>query len=754
MQQYADIVVPIARGPFTFHIGDRADELTPGTGVEVEIGSRKRYMGIVWRLHDDKPKFATKAVGRTMTCVPLLNAMQMRFWEWIASYYMCTLGDVMRFALPSALKPSGLSEEELRSDEYRPATVSHIRLGSAVRNAEALHAACESLKRSKAQYKALMELCSHFDDGGLSGGSLPRSELSASSQIIKKLVDKGIIETYDEEAAVLAATREHRQKYETATLTPAQDKALDEIRHSFDTRECTLLQGVTGSGKTEIYMHLIADMLAGGRSVLYMMPEIAMTSQLVARIRAVFGHRVTVYHSKMSDRHRAEVYRRLLASDGGELVLGVRSAIFLPLPSPGLIIVDEEHDASYKQSDPAPRYNARDCAVWLAHASGARCLLASATPSIESYVNATGGKYGFVTLNERYGSALLPRITISDSLRAFKRGERRLHFDKALLDRMAATLARGRQVMLFQNRRGFAPWVECPQCSWVAKCPRCSVTLTYHKQGGRMQCHVCGYSSTAPAVCPKCGTPSPRMLGLGTEKVEEETATLFPDARILRLDRDTATSTSRYEHTVTDFERGAADILVGTQMITKGFDFPGLELVGILNADNMLNFPDFRASERAYQTMTQVAGRAGRSGPDGEVVIQTSQPDHPVIRQVQTLDYEGMVNMQLAERSIFGYPPYGRLIKIIMRHRDERLLNETAAWLAARTRELFGNRVFGPHAPLIEKAGGESFMEIMLKIENGTSAAKVKERLAKIISAASRHANYKRVTVFCDIDPQ
>ena len=470
MQQYADIVVPIARGPFTFHIGDCADELTPSTGVEVEIGSRQRYKGKVWRLHDEKPKFATKAVGRTITCGPLLNAMQMRFWEWVASYYMCTLGDVMRFALPSALKPSGLSEEELRRDEYRPATVSHIRLGSAVSNAEALHAACESLKRSKAQYKALMELWSHFEDGGLSGGSLPRSELSASSQIIKKLVDKGIIETYDEEAAVLAATREHRQKYETATLTPAQRKALDEIRHSFDTRECTLLQGVTGSGKTEIYMHLIADMLAGGRSVLYMMPEIAMTSQLVARIRAVFGHRVTVYHSKMSDRHRAEVYRRLLASDGGELVLGVRSAIFLPLPSPGLIIVDEEHDASYKQSDPAPRYNARDCAVWLAHASGARCLLASATPSIESYINATGGKYGFVTLNERYGSALLPRITISDSLRAFKRGERRLHFDKALLDRMAATLARGRQVLLFQHRRGFAPWGECPHSSRVAKC--------------------------------------------------------------------------------------------------------------------------------------------------------------------------------------------------------------------------------------------------------------------------------------------
>lgn len=754
MEQYADIVVPIARGPFTFYIGDRAGELMPGTGVEVQIGARKRYMGIVWRLHDDKPKFATKEAGRTMTRGPLLSAAQMRFWEWVASYYMCTLGDVMRFALPSALKPAGLSEEEFRRDEYRPATVSHIRLGSAVRDTEALHAACESLHRSKAQYKALMELCAHFDDGGLSGSGLPRNELSASAQILKKLADKGIIEIYDEEAAVLAATREHRQQYETAKLTPAQDKALEEIHHSFDTQECTLLQGVTGSGKTEIYMHLIADMLADGRSVLYMMPEIAMTSQLVARIRAVFGQRVTVYHSKMSDRHRAEVYRRLLASDGGELVLGVRSSIFLPIPSPGLIIVDEEHDASYKQSEPAPRYNARDCAVWLAHASGARCLLASATPSIESYVNATGGKYGFVTLNERYGDALLPRITISDSLRAFKRGERKLHFDKALLDRMASTLARGRQVMLFQNRRGFAPWVECPQCNWVAKCPRCSVTLTYHKQGGRMQCHVCGYSAAAPAVCPKCGTPSPRMLGLGTEKVEEETAALFPDARILRLDRDTATSPSRYERTVTDFERGAADILVGTQMITKGFDFPGLELVGILNADNMLNFPDFRASERAYQTMTQVAGRAGRSGPNGEVVIQTSQPDHPVIRQVQALDYEGMVKMQLAERSIFGYPPYGRLIKIIMRHSDDRLLNEAASWLAARARELFGSRVFGPHAPLIEKAGGESFMEIMLKIENGTSAAKVKEELSKIISAASRHDDYKRVTVFCDIDPQ
>lgn len=755
MDIYADIVVPIARGPFTFRI-EAADpeKIVAGMGIEVRLGARKLYMGIIWRIHGDRPSFPTKTAGRIMTRQPLVGERQRELWEWIAEYYMCTLGDVMRFALPSALKPEGLSEEEFRRDEYRPTLMKYMRLGSGIDSAEKLSEACEGLVRSKAQYAAVVSFCSFFPDNGISGGEIPRSALGASSAIIDKLVGKGILEVVERERSRTVRAPLHLSDVPLAKLTPAQTQAYEEIKAEFRGQDCVLLHGVTGSGKTEIYMRMIADALSRGRSVLYLMPEIAMTSQLVARIRRVFGERVTVYHSKLSERRRAEVYRSLLASEGGELVLGVRSSIFLPLPDTGLIIVDEEHDQSYKQAEPAPRYNARDCAVWIARRSGAKCLLASATPSIESYVNATGGKYGYVPLTERYGEARLPRIVVSDSLNAFKRGERKLHFDKALLDRMSSALERGRQVMLFQNRRGFAPWIECGECGWVAVCPRCSVTLTYHKQGERLKCHMCGYSAGLPSACPKCGVPAPKLMGLGTEKVEEEVASLFPSARMLRLDRDTATSPTRYEKIVADFESGAADIMIGTQMITKGFDFPKLELVGIMNADGLLNFPDFRASERAYQMMTQVAGRAGRTDAAGEVVIQTKQPDNPVIRQVQSLDYEGMVNTQLAERSVFGYPPYGKLIVVRLRHRDDKLLERAAEWLAGRMRSVFGERVYGPHAPMIEKVGGESYLEILLKIENGRSAARVKEILAGMLKETYRHPEYKRVFLFCDVDPQ
>lgn len=755
LEIYADIVLPVARGPFTFRIdAAEAGSIAPGMGVEVKLGARKLYMGIVWRIHRERPSFPTKTAGRIMTRTPLVDERQRRLWEWIAEYYMCTLGDVMRFALPAALKPEGLTEDEFRRDEYRPARVKHLRLGRAIDSAETLSAACEGLRRSKAQYAAVVEFCSFFPDNGVAGGELPRSALSASSAILNKLVGKGIMEFVERERQYGSRPPLDVSQIPLAVLTPAQQAAYDGITESFAKQDCVLLHGVTGSGKTEIYMRMIADSLSRGRSVLYMLPEIAMTSQLIARIRSVFGDRVTVYHSKLSDRRRAEVYRTLLASEGSELVLGVRSSIFLPVPGLDLVIVDEEHDQSYKQTEPAPRYNARDCAVWMAKRTGAKCLLASATPSIESYVNATGGKYGLVSLTERYGAARLPRIVVSDSLNAFKRGERKLHFDKALADRVSSALDRGRQVMLFQNRRGFAPWIECGECGWVAICPRCSVTLTYHKQGDRLKCHLCGYSTALPKTCPKCATPSPKLMGLGTEKVGEEVAALFPSARMVRLDRDTATSPLRYEKIVADFESGAADILIGTQMITKGFDFPRLELVGIMNADSLLNFPDFRACERAYQMMTQVAGRAGRADAAGEVVIQTKQPDNPVIRQVQSLDYEGMVNTQLAERSIFGYPPYGKLIVVKLRHRDDKLLERASEWLAGRMRTVFGERVYGPHAPMIEKVGGENYLEILLKVENGRSTARVKEILHGMIKEVYRHPEYKRVFLFCDVDPQ
>ncbi len=744
MELFADIVLPVAHAPFTFLVpAAETGKIAPGVGVEVRVGARRRYMGIVWRLHAERPEFRVRPLERVMTERPLLDGRQMELWEWVASYYMCTLGEVMRFALPAALKPHGVTDEEFAAARYAPATVRCVRVvpGTDV------SAARESLKRSRVQLAAFETLLA-------ADGPVPRRGLGVSAAVLARLEEKGIAETVECETASMAGGRDVPPAG-LAALTVEQKLALAEVESSFRAGFGTvLLHGVTGSGKTEIYFHMIARVLAAGGSVLYLVPEIAMTSQLVARVRAVFGSRAVVYHSALTDRRRAETYRRLSSSGGGELVVGVRSSIFLPLPKLGLVIVDEEHDPGYKQPEPAPRYNARDCAVWMARNAGARCLLASATPSIESWTNAVGGKYALVSLPQRYGEGRLPAVTVSDSGRARRRGERRMHFDKALMDRMKDALDRGRQVMLFQNRRGLAPWVECETCGWTARCPRCSVTLTHHREGGdRLRCHVCGYSMAVPAVCPECGG-APRACGFGTEKVEEEVAALFPSARVLRLDRDAAASPSNFERIVSDFGAGKADVLVGTQLITKGFDFGGVSLVGVMNADSLLNFPDFRASERAFQMLTQVAGRAGRTDGCGEVVIQTTRPDDATIRQVQAGDYEEMVASQLAERSAFGYPPYGKLIRVVMRHRDEMLVEEAGAWLAARMREALGERVFGPHPPVLERAGGECYREILLKIGAGESAASVKKTLSELLGRASREARFRSVFIFCDVDPQ
>ncbi len=761
MELYADILMPQQGGTFTYRVGeDISGSLTEGMAVAVPFGLRKIQTGIVWRLHSAPPGFATKEIVKILLPGRLVAPEQMELWSWISGYYMCTPGDVMRFALPASLKPKGMSGEEFAGDEYRPRTIKYVSLHQSLRDGGRFDALCEeSMRRSKAQYAALMQFCDILAGGdgetaNIFAGEVPRARLRVSAAVLRKMVDREIFVLSEREAALEEPATAAGHIYRLPQLSDAQSRARMEIETAFGTLSTTLLHGVTGSGKTEIYMHLIAEQLARGKSVLYMMPEIAMTSQLVGRIRKVFGGTVTVYHSKLSAGRRAEAYRRLCTTGGGQLILGVRSSIFLPLPELGLMIVDEEHDASYKQSDPAPRYNARDCAVYMARLWGGKCLLASATPSIESYTNATAGKYGLVTLGERYGEGKLPEVTVSDTLRAVKRGERRSHFNKDLLDKIGLTLAAGRQVMLFQNRRGFSPYIECGECGWTAGCPRCSVTLTYHKQDNRLRCHTCGYSAPTVAVCPVCRTPSPRPQGFGTEKVEEQLASLFPEARIVRLDRDTATSASRYEKTIRDFERGEADILVGTQMITKGFDFPRLSLVGILNADNLLNYPDFRASERAYQTMTQVAGRAGRAEGGGEVVIQTSQPDNPVIVQVRNLDYEGMVRTQLAERRPLHYPPYGRIITVSLRHYKKELVEEGASRLAAQMREVFGDRVFGPHAPVIEKIKNENYSAITLKVESGYSFARVKAQLGVMIDEMSSLPGLRNITVSCNVDPQ
>ena len=495
-------------------------------------------------------------------------------------------------------------------------------------------------------------------------------------------------------------------------------------------------------------------MLARGGDVLLLVPEIALTAQLIARMERIFGSRVTPYHSKLTNRRRTETYLRLNRSEGGEFVVGVRSSIFLPLKRLQLIVVDEEHDASYKQTEPAPRYNARDCAVVMARLTEGRTLLGSATPSLETWLNAASGKYGRAELTERYGDARPPGILVSDTLRAAKRGERKAHFNKLLLDKIGEALDRGEQVMLFQNRRGFSPYVECSECGWTARCPHCNVTLTYHKNGQKLVCHYCGYTAPVPAKCPSCKVTDVIPMGFGTEKVEEEIARIFPEARIARLDRDSVTSEKAFNAIIADFEARKTDILVGTQMITKGFDFGGVSLVGILNADNLVNNPDFRAAERAFQLMMQVAGRAGRRAEGGEVVVQTSEPGHPVIRQVVAGDFEAMARAQLSEREAFFYPPYARLTSLTLRHRDLAVLRQGVMELAARLRVRFGRRVLGPMTPPVDRIRGEYLVGLLLKIESGASSARARELLAAELKTFSENPAFKAVTVVVNVDPQ
>ena len=751
MPLYADIVLPLAQPAYTFAVPEGM-HVAEGTAVAVQFGPRKFYTGVVWRVHDRRPPFRTiKSIQRVLYDAPLLSAQQKALWEWIAAYYMCSAGEVMRVALPSLMKPSGDTEEEFAEDEFRPRTECYVALARELHDEGRLHEVFEKLgRRAPKQYEALLEIASAGDETRISTGEVARRLLRADYVVLHALERKGHIVCTERERTV----ERGGSAFRLPELTAPQREALGSLREQFAEKPAALLHGVTGSGKTEIYIHLIAETLARGGDVLLLVPEIALTAQLIGRMERIFGSRVTPYHSKLTNRRRTETYLRLNRSQGGEFVVGVRSSIFLPLKHLQLIIVDEEHDASYKQADPAPRYNARDCAVVMARLWGGRTLLGSATPSLETWLNAEGGKYGRAVLAERYGDARPPEILVSDTIRAAKRGERHAHFNKLLLDKMEETLGRGEQVMLFQNRRGFSPYVECSQCGWTARCPHCNVTLTYHKGGARLVCHYCGYTAPVPAKCPSCEVTEVLPRGFGTEKVEEEIARLFPEARVARLDRDSVTSERAFNAIISDFEARKTDILVGTQMITKGFDFGGVSLVGILNADNLLNNPDFRAAERAFQLMLQVAGRAGRRSDGGEVVIQTSEPGHPVIRQVVAGDFAGMARMQLSERKAFFYPPYARLTSLTLRHRDVALLRRGVTELAARLRVRFGRRVLGPMTPPVDRIRGEYLAGLLLKIESGASSAKARALLAAELKAFAENPEFKTITFICNVDPQ
>ena len=752
MTLYAHIVLPLAQPAFTFSAeGEVAEHLREGQAVVVQLGARKIYTGIVWQITSERPPFRTKPIQRILYPEPLLSAAQRRLWEWIADYYMCTVGEVMRAALPSKMKPSGMSDEEFAEDEFRVATERTVSIREEWRSQEVLNEWFEKLtRRAPKQYAALLELAERLSEQAFEGEVRCRT-LRADAAAVKALADKGLVEFHEREREAEFGSDDACEIL--PTLSEAQAEALRSIEEQHTEKRCVLLHGVTGSGKTEMYIHLIHKALREGGDVVMLVPEIALTEQLIARLRRYFGDRVVAYHSKLTDTRRTDIYLRLLRSAAGRLIVGTRSALLLPLAHPRLIVVDEEHDASYKQNDPAPRYNARDTAVVAAAMYDCRVVMGSATPSIESYINAHRGKYGYASLTERYGGAKMPRIIISDTLRAAKRGERHSHFNKALLDRLGEVLERGEQAMLFQNRRGFSPYVECTECGRVVECPHCNVSLTYHRPN-TLRCHYCGHSQPLPEHCPSCHVADVTLRGFGTEKVEEELAQIFPTARIDRLDRDSATSQRAFNEIIKRFESGATDLLVGTQMITKGFDFSRVSLVGILNADNLLNYPDFRSSERAFQLITQVAGRAGRRENEGEVVVQTSQPLHPVIRQAATGDYESMVNVQLGEREAFHYPPYAHLISVTMRHRDPQLLRAAARQLGVSLREVFGQRVLGPQSPPVDRINGVYILCFLLKIENNVSFTRARMLLREQIEAIHRNREWSTINIYCDVDPQ
>ena len=747
---YAQVVLPLAQPTYTFAV-DESLSVGVGDAVVVQFGSSRYYTGIVWSLSAERPDYPRiKPILRKLYSFPLLTAEAMKVWEWVAEYYMSTLGEVMRVALPSLAKPSATTIAELDERSIEPPAETFVALVEGLRGEEALAEYVAKHGRRAPRRTATMEyIAALASERGAEDGFVPRRMVDVDAQALAALRAKGLITT---ERRARERNVGGADSFLLPQLSEAQTTALNTIRGAHGEGRVALLHGVTGSGKTEIYVHLIAEELAAGRDVMLLVPEIVITSQLIERLERIFEGRTTTYHSRLTPRRRGETFLRLATSAGGELIVGVRSALFLPMSNAGLIIIDEEHDPSYKQSDPAPRYNARDCAVVMGKIYGAKVVLGSATPSLESYVNALSGKYQYVELNERWGDALLPEIVVSDTLRAVKRGERKTHFNLELLNSISDSLADGKQVILFQNRRGYAPYIQCRTCGYSPRCPHCNVTLTQHNTSSRMECHYCGYSEPRRHVCPNCDTQDISPMGFGTERVEEEISRLFPEARVARLDGDTSSSESSFRRIVREFEIGETDILVGTQILGKGFDFGGVTTVGILNADNLLSAPDFRAAERAFQLMTQVAGRAGRREERGRVVVQTSLPNHPVIREVALGDYRAMALVELREREAFGYPPYSHLVRLLLRHGDNEQLRKTSDFVARLMRQKFGARVLGPVAAAVERFRGEYRSEILLKIESGASMQRARTLLRDVLRMTAEDKIHKSVIINVDID--
>ena len=661
----------------------------------------------------------------------------------------------LKALLQTLKEKNALLEEGVMIDTYKPRTERYVRINPALTEEE-LDRLPDTLKRAKKQWEIFTETAA-----GWTPGETPppwrKSDLlrqHPSPGALKALVEKGILEEYEE--AVSRLERGAAGAMQLNALNAPQQQVLEEIHTLFRSKNTVLLHGITSSGKTEIYFHLIRETLEQGKQVLYLLPEIAITGQMIDRLKRAFGDLAGIYHSRYNDRERVETWKNLAGHDGSkplQIVLGVRSAVFLPFRDPGLIIVDEEHEASYKQDATAPRYHARDTAVVLGHLTGAKVLLGSATPALETYYNARTGKYGLTELKERYGGIQPPEVRVIDMKKIYKQRRVRGHLSVPLYDAVRQALDEGEQVILFQNRRGFSPYVQCADCGWIPYCKRCDVSLTYHHHEGRLVCHYCGYSEAVPHTCPQCGSTHIQTRGFGTEKIEEEIRLLFPDAQPARLDLDTAGSRKRYLKIISDFEEGRTNIFIGTQMIAKGLDFGHVRVVGILNADNLLHFPDFRAWERSYQLMAQVSGRAGRKGEQGLVFIQTYDPEHPVIYDVLNHDYFHMYQMQLKERKLFRYPPFYRLIKITLKHRKKETVDEAAATLAGQLRKSFGGNVLGPEYAFIPRIRNRYIKQILLKLERTADKARAKEILTGFEEHLQNTKGYKGITFINDVDP-
>jgi primosomal protein N' (replication factor Y) len=732
--------------------------------VLVPFGRSKTYLGIVARLHDERPQgYEVKSVAQLMDSEPIITPQQLQLWQWIADYYLAPIGDVYKAALPAGLKAE---------DGYRPKTETYIRLTPAYQNEAALHVALNVLARAPKQLEAFVEYLAlsgwdQMDGGRMMGevGEITREELlnasHASATTLQQLEKRGMLETYEVEVGRL----NHGGDYHPELIKPlnsAQQTAYNSILMSMMKRPVTLLHGVTSSGKTEIYIHLIQQALERKEQVLYLLPEIALTVQMMQRLQRVFGNRLGIYHSKYSDAERVEIWKKQLSKNPYDVILGARSAVFLPFQKLGLVIVDEEHETSYKQQDPAPRYHARSAAIMLAkmsnenaHSSLNPCkvLLGTATPSLESYHNAKTGKYGLVELKERYQGIELPEIQVVDIADLQHRKMMAGPFSPLLLNKVREALERGEQAILFQNRRGFAPMIECKQCGWVPHCQHCDVSLTYHRQMNQLTCHYCGYTYRVPTECPCCGSTELHTRGFGTEKIEEQVREVFPEAHVARMDLDTTRTRNAYERIIMDFGAGRTNILIGTQMISKGLDFDKVSVVGILNADSMLNYPDFRAYEHAFMMMAQVSGRAGRKGNRGLVILQTKSKEVPVIQQVVRNDYLALYKDLIAERQAFHYPPYYHLVYVYLKHRYDDVVNTAGIELGSRLRQWFSGRVLGPDKPAVAKVKSQNIRKLVLKLENGIDMKKVREYLLMAQSQMMADKRYNSLQIYYDVDP-